>query len=112
MFTSYGRKDKAYHADNLRFNDSKFKGSCIKGGQKIAYFGVGAHHQNGITEARIKEVSYGSRTLLLYAIHKCPGLIYTVLWPYTLQAVVDSHTILSLDENGLGPLEKLLDTEE
>ena len=36
----------------------------------------------------------------------------TVLWPFALRAVVDSHNKLSLDENGLSPLEKLSGTQE
>ena len=32
VLASYDRKVKSYHADNLRFNDSNFTASCIKGG--------------------------------------------------------------------------------
>ena len=48
----YGRKVKGYHVDNLRFNYSNFKGSCIKGGHKLTFCGVGAHRQNGIVKAK------------------------------------------------------------
>ena len=64
---SYKRTVKSYHADNLCFNDSNLTGSYIKGGQQISFCGVGAHHQSGIVEARVKEVSYAARTLLLHA---------------------------------------------
>ena len=67
---------------------------------------VGVHHQNGTAEARVKEVSYGARTILLHTKYKWPGVVSTVVWPYTLQAVVDSHNRLSLDENGLSLLKK------
>ena len=67
VLLSYGRKVKGYHADNLSFNDSNFKGSCIKGGQKLTFCGVGAHRQNGIVEAKHKIVCNGARTLLLHA---------------------------------------------
>jgi hypothetical protein len=110
VLASYNRKVKSYHADNLRFNDSNFTASCIKGGQQISFCGVGAHHQNGIAEAKVKEVSYAARTLLLHAKRKWPGVITTVLWPYALQASVDSHNRLSLDEEGLSPLEKFAGT--
>ena len=112
VLASYDRKVKSYHADNLRFNDSNFTASCIKGGQHITFCGVGAHHQNGIAEAKVKEVSYAARTLLLHAKRKWPTVITTVLWPYALQAAVDSHNRLSLDEDGLSPLEKLAGTGE
>ena len=112
VLASYNITVKSYHADNLRFNDSNFTGSCIKGGQQISFCGVGAHHQNGIAEARVKEVSYATRTLLLHAKRKWLGVITTVLWSYALQAAVDSHKRLSLDEEVLSPLEKLAGTGE
>ena len=34
VLASYDRTGKAYHDDNLRFNDTNFTGSCIKGGNK------------------------------------------------------------------------------
>ena len=67
---AYGAKIKSYHADNLRFNDNNFKGSCIKANQQITYCGVGAHHQNAVVESKIKELSYGARTVLLHAKRK------------------------------------------
>ena len=97
----YGRKVKGYHVDNLRFNYSNFKGSCIKGGQKLTFCGVGAHRQNGIVEAKNKIVCNGARTLLLHAKWKWPKALSTVLWPYASQAKINSHNRLSLDNNGL-----------
>ena len=73
---------------------------------------MGAHHQNGIAGARVEEVSYAARTLLLHAKRKWPKVITTVLWPYVLQAVVDSHNRLSLNKDGLSPLERLAGTKE
>ena len=53
---AHGVKVQAYHADNLRFNDSNFRKACVVAGQKLSFCGVGAHHQNAIAEAKIKEV--------------------------------------------------------
>ena len=103
---AHGVKIKSYHADNLRFNDNNFKGSCISAGQQLSYCGVGAHHQNAVVESKIKEVCYGGRTLLLHAKRKWPHVISTVLWPYAVQAIVARHNTLSLDKSGLSPLEK------
>ena len=89
VLLSYGRKAQGYHADNLRFNDSNFKGSCIKGGQKLTFCGVGAHHQNGIVETKNKIVCNGARTLLLHAKRKWPKIISTVLYPYASQEKVN-----------------------
>ena len=75
---------KSYRADNLRFDDLNFKGDCIKQHQHITYCGVGAHHQNAVAETKIKEVSYGARTILLHARRKWPSVITSILWPYAL----------------------------
>ena len=56
-----------YRADNLRFNDIQFQEDCKKNGQTFSYCGVGAHHQNGLAEAKNKTLSYGARKLLLHA---------------------------------------------
>ena len=81
---SYGVKIKSYHADNLRFNDSNFRGDCIRGGQTLTHCGDGAHHQNTIAECKIKLVCHGGRTVLLHAKRKWPGVICTALWPYAM----------------------------
>ena len=107
---SYGVSIKAYHADNLRFNDNNFKGDCIKGGQTLTHCGVGAHHQNAIAESKIKLMCYGARTVLLHAKRKWPTVIATALWPYAMQSIVERHNRLSLDINGRSPLEKFSNT--
>ena len=39
-------------------------------------------------------------------------MITIVLWSYALQATVERHSRLSIDEYGLSPLEKLSNTDE
>ena len=34
--------------------------------QKITFFGIGAHHQNGIVKSKNKIMTTGARTLLLH----------------------------------------------
>ena len=50
---TYGVKIKAYHADNLRFNDNFFSDHCNSAGQKLTFYGVGAHHQNAVAESNV-----------------------------------------------------------
>ena len=102
----HGVTVKAYHADNLRFNDNNFRGDCVKAGQKLTFCGVGAHHQNSVAESKIKEVCYGARTILLHAKRRWPTVISSVLWPYAIQAIVERHNHLALNEEGLSPLER------
>jgi len=47
----------SYCADNGRLADSRFQQAVKDCNQKITYCAVGAHHQNGIVERRIKELT-------------------------------------------------------
>ena len=50
-FTSQsGHMVKHYHADNERFSDNGFIDAINEKYQKITFYGVGAHNQNGIVE--------------------------------------------------------------
>ena len=106
MAQSHDVKIRAYHADNLRFNDSNFTSDCNRSGQSLTFCGVGAHHQNAIAEAKVKLVCHGARTILLHAQRRWPSVISHVLWPFAIQAIIDRHNKLSLDDQGRSPLEK------
>ena len=86
---------KSYHGDNLRFNNNNFRGDCINAGQQLTYCSVGAHHKNTIVESKTKYVCYGASTVLFHTKKKCPKVISTTLWPYTIQAVVERHNQLA-----------------
>lgn len=47
---------QGYHTDNGRFAEAAFKEECKKYDQNISFCAVGAHHQNGIAEANIKNL--------------------------------------------------------
>ena len=51
---AHGVMVRRYHADNLRFNDNRFRGDCVKAEQTMTFSGVGAHHQNGVIEQKIE----------------------------------------------------------
>ena len=57
----------SYRADNDNFADAGFQKAIKDANQSITFCVVGAHHQNGIAECRIKELSFIYRTLLLHA---------------------------------------------
>ena len=59
---------KSYRADNGRFADKGFHDAVQDINQTIKFCAVGGHHQNGIVERNIKELTLISRTLLLHAI--------------------------------------------
>ena len=46
-----------YHADNGIFAEKAFRDEVVSSNQTISYCAVGAHHQNGIVERRIGELT-------------------------------------------------------
>ena len=60
---------KHYQADNGRFAENAFMEQVKASGQTITFCGVGAHHQNGIAERRIRDLTEHTRTMLLHASH-------------------------------------------
>ncbi len=64
-----GHSIQCYHADNGQYADNGFLASINSNNQTITFCGVGAHHQNGVIERRIRVVTETARTLLLHAQH-------------------------------------------
>ncbi len=75
----------SYQADNGRFADSGFQQAIKKASQTITFFAVGIHHQNGIVEQRIKELTLILRTIFLHAKRHWPDYITTLMWPFALK---------------------------
>jgi hypothetical protein len=76
---------ESYRADNGRFADAGFQKAVKDANQSITFCAVGAHHQNGIVERRIKELTLVSRTLLLHAKRHWPDYITTMMWLFALK---------------------------
>ena len=70
---------KHYHADNGRFAERLFTDDVKSIFQRITFCGVRAHHQNGITERVIKQLTLTSCTLLVHAQNHFPEYISTML---------------------------------
>ena len=64
---SMGVSIRHYHADNGRFADNLFIQSIESNGQTISFCGVGAHHQNGRAEKRIRDLRESARKMILHA---------------------------------------------
>ena len=91
---------KAYQADNDQFADKGFQDATRECNQKITYCTVGSHHQNGIVERKIKELTLIARTLLLHAIRHWPSHITTMLWPFALKEAAYRLNKLSIRSDG------------
>jgi hypothetical protein len=84
--------------DNGQFADSGFQQAVKDSNQKITYCTVGAYHQNGIVERRIKELTLIPQTLLLHAKHHWPDYV-TMLWPFALKEAAYQLNQLSLQSD-------------
>ena len=100
---------KAYHADNGRFAERSFVNDIKRCFQRITFCGVGAHHQNGISENSIKQLTLTARTLLVHAQGHWPEYITTMLWPFALKAAQDRRNQLNVGLDGKTPDMKFSD---
>ena len=94
-----GIKVEHYHADNGRFAKPAWINECKRCKQDLTFCGVGAHHQNGISERKIKDVTLISQTMLLHAILYCPEFITIMLWPFEIKCAQDRMNNLHVDLN-------------
>ena len=69
MAATFGIIVKKFHIDNGIFAEEGFKRDASDNNQTISYCGVGAHFQNRIAEAAIKQLKYKARTMLIHAKH-------------------------------------------
>ncbi|MGL6008734.1 MAG: hypothetical protein ACRC1D_04685 [Culicoidibacterales bacterium] len=111
FLASLGVESKAYHADNGRFADKGFRDDCILNNQTITFCGVGSHHQNGIAERKIKDITLGARTLLLHAKRMLPEYISTILWPFAVKCYEDRMNHLVHRSDNRTPFETLTDLD-
>ena len=83
-----------YHCDNGRFADRAFMDDVCNAGQTITFCDVGAHHQNGVAERRIRDITESARTMLLHAAHRWPKTITSNLWPQALKHATNDRNAL------------------
>jgi hypothetical protein len=107
FLASLGVDSKAYHANNGHFADEGFQNDCIPSNQTITFCGVGSHHQNGIAERKIKDITLGAWTLLLDAKQMFPEYISTILWPFAVKCYEDWMNHLVHRADGQTPFETL-----
>jgi hypothetical protein len=87
FLASSGIESKSYHADNGQFSYKGFRDDCFANNQSITLCRVGSHHQNEISEKKIKDITLGGQTLLLHAKRMLPEYISTILWPFAIYAM-------------------------
>ena len=98
-----GVKVRHYHADNGRFAEPAFVQECKRCKQDLTFCGVGAHHQNGISERKIKDVTLISRTLLLHAMRFWPEYITIMMWPFAAKCAQERMNNLHVNLDNESP---------
>ena len=81
---SCGVKIKSYHGDNGVFKAKEFMDALTSQEQDIRFSGVGAHHQNGIAERAIRNVTEKARSMMQHAYLHWPEEFHVELWPFAL----------------------------
>ncbi len=84
-----GVESVAYHADNGWFADKGFRDDCTSSNRTITFCGVGSHHQNGLAEHKIKDITLGGQTSLFHAKHMFPEWISTICWLFAIKCYED-----------------------
>jgi GAG-pre-integrase domain len=82
---SHGVIVKHYHADNGRFIETTWVDDIKDRAQDMSYAGVGAHHQNGRAEKRIRDVQDLARSSKIHAMRRWPSAIDVRLCPYAIR---------------------------
>ncbi len=82
---TFGVTVLGYHADNGHFANAALRDSCHALYQTTQFCGVDSHHQNGIIEQRIRDLSDSARASLLHAIHLWPDGVSKNLWPFAIK---------------------------
>jgi hypothetical protein len=81
---------KHYHSDNGVYNASVFCDNCISKDQSQSFSGVGANHQNAVSERNIQKICYWPRHMMAHAAVYWPsnGADNICLWPLAVQHTV------------------------
>jgi Reverse transcriptase (RNA-dependent DNA polymerase)/GAG-pre-integrase domain len=108
---SHGIRVKHYRADNGRFADKLWRNDIIQKGQRLSFCGVGAHHQNGRAEKRIRDIQDQARTSLIHANLHWPEAIDARLWPYAVRCANEALVSTPFPGNKLTPLEMFANTK-
>jgi hypothetical protein len=103
-------KIKHYHCDNGIFASKKFGAAVEDANRTMMFCAVNAHHQNGVAERRIQDLTDWARAMLVNACHKNPFATDN-MWPFALrQASAIDRTIPKRAHTKL-PLEIFTDVD-
>jgi hypothetical protein len=100
----HGIDIKKYHTYNSSFASTAWKEHLHVMQQTQCLSGVGAHHQNAITECAIQTVTTIARAMLLHLKVHWPNEYDMRLWPFALQYAAGLYNYTP-KSNNLAPIE-------
>ena len=101
-----------YHTDNHPFSSKEFREQIRAEQQDLTQCAVGAHHQNGIVERKIRTITTWARTMLLHAMYRWPQIITEEFWTFAVAQAVKIHNAMPLKGRGdKAPWEMFTDEE-
>ena len=100
------------HSKNRVFKSKEFQADLKVKGQTIDFSGVGAHHQNSVSERAICTVVELARTLIIHQAMHWPKEAQLDLWPFAMSYSVWLWNHLPNQETGLSPHEIFYQTLE
>ena len=109
MASTFGIRVKKFRTENGIFAEEGFKQDVSDNNQTISYCGVGAHFQNGIVEADIKQLTEKARTMLIHVKHLWTEVIQPCLWPFALKQAEFNLNNLRLGKSGKSRAENFSD---
>ena len=85
IMSNGGVKIAQYKAANGIFSSRAFEDEIERTNKAILFSGVGAQHQNGITECEIRTFVERACTLLIHTTMRYPDVILLELWLFALE---------------------------
>ena len=110
---SSGVKVQHYHADNGVFKARAWVDDCHQKHQRTTYAGVGAHHQNGMAERRIRVLQDLTRAQMAHSSRRWPEAMAANLWPYAIRIANEewNHAPNPRERSGRSPAQLFHNTE-
>ena len=91
-----GQTINHYHANNGIFDDNGLINAINGKYKKLAFCGIGAHHQIGTIDNRNKILTKGARMPLLHGTIIWLQMIGEIFWPFFIKAVSKRQNSLQI----------------
>ena len=98
-----GQTVNHYQANNRIFSYNVFANTISEKNQRLTFYGVGAHHQNGIIENKNKILTTGAITLVLHGIRMWPQNIDEIFWPFSIKSMAKILKSFKIDLKDITP---------